>query len=157
MIESEERKQRIENTIENWAIHCLLKPHLREGDIRNLVGQIMDEFYHVTLSCGHQVMNINEGVLISFKDVDHEGKECEVQGNYCKDCAEKYKKELGSKEIKSDTVPEGSTCHYERIDGKWYVVWGADFPQDNSGRKEVDWKEAFLLECGYLEAKSEKD
>ena len=57
---------------------------------------------------------------------------------------------------KDITIPEGSTCHYERIDRKWYVVWDADFMQDSPGRKEVTENEALLLECGYLEAKSEK-
>jgi hypothetical protein len=57
---------------------------------------------------------------------------------------------------KDNTIPEGVTCHYERINGKWFVVWGADFMQDRPGRKEVAENEAFLLECGYLIGKAEK-
>jgi hypothetical protein len=47
-------------------------------------------------------------------------------------------------------IPLGATCHYERINGQWYVVWGADFVGDESGRKLVPDKEALLLEMGYL-------
>jgi len=52
-------------------------------------------------------------------------------------------------------IPLGATCHYERIDGKWYVVWGADFESDKSGKALVDDKEALYLEMGYQTAKSE--
>lgn len=60
-------------------------------------------------------------------------------------------------EIKSEIpeIPYGSTCHYERINKKWYVVWGADFPNDNSGRKLVADNEALLLEIGYQTAVSD--
>lgn len=44
----------------------------------------------------------------------------------------------------------GQTCSYERIEGKWYMTWGADFPQDDSGKLLVNDYEATLLEMGYL-------
>jgi hypothetical protein len=101
MTESKEKQQRIESIIEHWTESCILKQYLREGDIRNLASQIIDEFYHVQLCCNHKVMHIKEGIRLAFKDVDSEGNECEVQGDYCRDCAEKYKKELGAWEIKN--------------------------------------------------------
>lgn len=52
-------------------------------------------------------------------------------------------------------IPLGATCHYKReSSGKWFVVWGADFPQDKSGRKQVSDSESLLLENGYLIAKA---
>lgn len=51
-------------------------------------------------------------------------------------------------------IPLGATCHYERDkDGRWWIVWSADFEQDESGRKLVE--ESILLEMGYQQAKSE--
>jgi len=52
-------------------------------------------------------------------------------------------------------IPLGSTCHYERIEGKWYVVWAEDFEGDGSGKELVDGNEKFYLECGYEVSKSE--
>lgn len=52
-------------------------------------------------------------------------------------------------------IPLGVTCHYERIENKWYVVWCADFPGDNPGRKLMSENAAFLLECGYQIGKNE--
>lgn len=49
----------------------------------------------------------------------------------------------------------GATCHYERINKKWFVVWGADFPNDGDFKEQVSEKEAWFLECGYLIGKSE--
>lgn len=60
------------------------------------------------------------------------------------------------KEVQTDKttrIPMGATCHYERIDGKWFVVWGADF--DPSGRAKVTDKDAILLEMGYQQKRSE--
>jgi hypothetical protein len=45
-------------------------------------------------------------------------------------------------------IPIGATCHYEKIEDKWYVVWGGDF-KDKDGRKEVENEIAFYLDCGY--------
>lgn len=58
---------------------------------------------------------------------------------------------------KNIKIPEGVTCHYERINRKWFVVWSADFMQDDPGYKELSESEAFLLECGYLIGKAEKE
>lgn len=46
-------------------------------------------------------------------------------------------------------APYGRTCHYERINKKWYVVWSSDFLNDKSGSIEVNDKDSFLLEVGY--------
>ncbi|MFA5299614.1 MAG: hypothetical protein WC389_15605 [Lutibacter sp.] len=104
MIESQEKREQLIKIIDHWAEFCLLKQHLRNGDIGNLVNDIIEEFYTTSLSCGHQVRSIDGGILIGFNDVDRDGNECEVQGIYCKDCAEKYKKELGAWEIKTSEV-----------------------------------------------------
>lgn len=52
-------------------------------------------------------------------------------------------------------IPQGVTCHYVRVDKKWYVFWGADFLQDKPGSKLVPENEAWLLECGYQIGKQE--
>jgi hypothetical protein len=57
--------------------------------------------------------------------------------------------------LKDVKISEGVTCHYDRIDSKWYVVWGADFPGDDPGKKLVPDNEALLLEMGYQVAKFE--
>ena len=91
-IESEEKKQRLLDIIERWVSHTKVEPYLREGDIPGLVRQIIEEFYHVSLSCGHYVRDLDEGVSLAFKDND----DSEIHGIYCKDCAKRYKKELGA-------------------------------------------------------------
>ena len=58
--------------------------------------------------------------------------------------------------VKLKGIPLGATCHYERIGGKWFVVWSGDFIGDGSGRREVPDSEAFILNCGYYEGKNEK-
>ena len=104
MIESEEKRKRLTEDIEHWCDHVKATPFLRRGDIQGLVHTILTEFYHEIYSCGH--MGNNDGVAIAFRDfivdrgdMDDGGDICEVQGIYCKDCAEKYKKELGAWEI----------------------------------------------------------
>lgn len=57
----------------------------------------------------------------------------------------------------SSDIPLGATCHYERIDNKWYVVWDVDFQSDEQGCKLVDDNEAIYLEMGYQTAKTEGD
>lgn len=94
-IESEEKRKRLTELIQRWATHTKVLPQLREYDIPGLVGQVLEEFYHITLCCGHLVRDSDEGVHIAFNDVDGE-----VSGLYCKDCAEELKKELGAWEVK---------------------------------------------------------
>ena len=98
MIESEVKKQRLLETIDHWCEFTKIKPYLRAGDIPSLISQIIDEFYHVTLCCGHKVNSSEEGVDLKFKD-NINGKISEVYGSYCKDCAEEYIKELGAEKI----------------------------------------------------------
>ena len=92
MIESEERRQRITERITRWCGHTKILPHLREYDIPGLVGFILEEFYHVKLSCGHLVRDMNEGIVLTFKETDGS----EVTGIYCKDCVKRYKKDLNA-------------------------------------------------------------
>ncbi len=99
MIESEEKRKRLTDTITRWCEHTKSLPLLREHDIPSLVGSILQEFYHITLCCGHLVGEHEEGIHLAFKDYD-DGKLCEVSGLYCKECAKKYKKKLGAWEIK---------------------------------------------------------
>jgi hypothetical protein len=103
MIESEEKKERLTETITYWCENTKISPYLRNYDIPNLVRQIMAEFYHVTLCCGHMVSSFEEGVLIAFKDM-YDGEKCETQGFYCKQCAEKYKREIGAWEVETRSV-----------------------------------------------------
>ena len=91
MIESEEKRKRLTDTIEHWCKHVKATPLLRNGDIQGLVRSVLEEFYHVRLSCGHMVRG-NEGVDLTFKEYDGS----EISGIYCDDCAEHYKKELGA-------------------------------------------------------------
>lgn len=107
MIESEDKRKRLTDTITRWCKHTKTLPLLREHDIPSLVGSILQEFYHTTLCCGHMISEHEDGVHIAFKDfivdrgdMEHGGGMGEVSGLYCKECAEKYKKELGAWEIK---------------------------------------------------------
>lgn len=49
MVESEEKRQRLLDTIEHWANHTRIMPYLRPYDIPGLVRQVLGEFYHVHL------------------------------------------------------------------------------------------------------------
>ncbi|KKN17544.1 hypothetical protein LCGC14_0964690 [marine sediment metagenome] len=106
MIESVEKQKRLNDIVGRW---CKQTQHrnLRGGDIQSLVSQVMSEFYHITLCCGHQVMEMEEAVSIAFNDfitdrgdMEHGGGMGVVSGCYCRDCAEQYKKKLGAWEIK---------------------------------------------------------
>lgn len=83
-IESEEKRERITDTVERWAEHTLIRPYLREYDIPSLVNSIITEFYHVCLCCGHWVERMDEGVELSMVDTDGST----ISGVYCRDCAE---------------------------------------------------------------------
>lgn len=98
MIQSEEKKKRLLELIAQWCAHTKIEQLLRAHDIPSLVGSILDEFYHVHLCCGHLVASSDEGVHIAFNDNDSV-----VSGLYCRECANRYKKELGAWEVKSDT------------------------------------------------------
>lgn len=82
-IESEEKRQRITDTIERWTEHTKVSQYLRPYDIPGLVESIITEFYHIKLCCGHWVKEMSEAVDIEIDDP--EGK---VYGGYCQDCAE---------------------------------------------------------------------
>ena len=97
-IESEEKRKRLIDMITRWCEHTKVLPQLRSYDIPGLVSQVLEEFYNVVLCCGHLIKGSEEGVYISFKDW-YDGEECERSGVYCKECAEKYKKELGAWEV----------------------------------------------------------
>ena len=100
MIESRKKKEKLTDLVRRWCKHTQ-HHNLRDGDVSSLVSQVLDEFYSIKLSCGHLVRDMDEGVCIAF--FDESGR---VQGIYCKDCAEEYKKKLGAWEIKSE-VREG--------------------------------------------------
>ena len=93
-IESEEKRERLKELITHWCEHTKILPHLREYDVPGLVRQILEEFYHITLCCGHMVESCDDGVHIAFNDVGGE-----VSGLYCKVCAEKYIQTLGAWKI----------------------------------------------------------
>ncbi len=94
MIESEEKRARLKDLIEHWAKHTKADQMLREGDIPNLVGQVIEEFYHVRLSCGHYVRSIDDGHPMKYKDVN--GK---VYGTYCDDCSIWYREKLKATDV----------------------------------------------------------
>lgn len=95
MVKSEEQRKELNDIINRWSEHTKVVQYLREYDIPNLVSQILDVFYKVTFYCRHKG-NYEDGVHIAFKGMDG-GDEREISGLYCKDCAEKYKGELGDK------------------------------------------------------------
>ena len=93
MIESTYNRTLITEDIERWAKYTKIKQYLRVGDIPNIVNTIIDEFYHVTLSCCHKVRSIDEGIDIEFEDVccDADGiGECMITMSVCKDCLKDY-------------------------------------------------------------------
>lgn len=99
MIESEEKLEGLTRIITRWAKHTKVYAQLRTPDIPMLAYQILEEFYHVQLSCGHLVESIDEGVRIAFYDYGNEEKVV-ISGLYCPECAEKYKRNLGAWEVK---------------------------------------------------------
>jgi len=99
MIESEEKRKRIIDTITHWTEMTKVKPYLREHDIPGLVSCILQEFYHITLCCGHLVNELDEGVDIEFYEYGDESKGI-ITGTYCKECIKRYKKLKGFKIIK---------------------------------------------------------
>ena len=99
MLESEQKRKRLTDLITHWCEHTNVLPYLRDYDIPSLVGQVMEEFYQLRCTCGHSIRDFDEGVHIAFKDMN-DGEEVEVSGLYCKDCAERYKKNLGAWEVK---------------------------------------------------------
>lgn len=103
MIESEEKRRIITERLERWVKHTKVDWLLRPGDIPGLVSSIIEEFYHISLCCGHYVQDMEEGVNLSFVEnfTDEDGfQKGIISGVYCKDCAEIYKKELGAWETK---------------------------------------------------------
>ena len=63
----------------------------------------------------------------------------------------------GKKDLAKEAIKSGQTCHYERIEGKWYVVCSDDFPGDESGKQELSSNDAILLELGYQQRISEEE
>lgn len=51
-------------------------------------------------------------------------------------------------------VPRGVTCHYERIENRWYVVWDGDFHSSDSGRLQCDNHDSMMLEMGWQVGKA---
>ena len=98
MIESEEKRKRLTDTVEHWCKHTKVDHLLRCHDIPGLVDSVLSEFYHIQLSCGHLVRDFSEETVLTFKEYD----ESEITGCYCADCAEHYKKELGAWEQKNE-------------------------------------------------------
>ena len=95
MIESEQKRERLLGVVKGWCSHTKVTHLLREGDIPSLVDQILEEFYHVTLCCGHMTRSMEDSVHIAFKENDGST----VSGLYCSDCAEGFKQKLGAWEV----------------------------------------------------------
>jgi hypothetical protein len=102
MIESEEKRKRIDDIVRQWTKNTKVEQYLREYDIPGLVNQIINEFYHINLSCGHWVRQY-EGESFDFSHKTWEYDDCydydgpfrgswsTISGNYCRDCYEKMK------------------------------------------------------------------
>jgi len=96
-IESEELRKKITEDIKRWCDQVKATPLLRQGDIEGLVRTILEEFYHIHLTCGHMVKELDEGINLEIDD--SEGKE---YGFYCRDCAEKFIKAGFASSLKRD-------------------------------------------------------
>ena len=94
MVDSEVQRKRLLDLVTRWADHTKVTPYLRGHDIPGLVCQILDEFYHITLSCGHLVDSMDECVSLELKETDGV-----YYGSYCKDCAERYVAEGFAKRV----------------------------------------------------------
>ena len=115
MIESEEKKELLKEIIERWSRIIKIEQYLREYDVPSLVSQIINEFYHINLSCGHWVRQY-EGESFDFShktweydccgdyDGPTQGVWSIVSGNYCRDCYDK---------MKMDYDEEGYPIDYE--------------------------------------------
>lgn len=95
MIESEVKRERLTDILTRWADNTKVSWMLRDFDIPWLVREILEEFYHVRLCCGHYVEDHDDGVAIEFDENDGSV----VSGLYCRVCAEEYKRDLGAREI----------------------------------------------------------
>jgi len=94
LIESEEKRIRLNEIIMQWCEHIKVLPQLREYDIPRLVSLILEEFYTIDLTCGHLVRSFHEGKMLTFNE--HGG---ETTGLYCSDCFAARLKEKGKNEI----------------------------------------------------------
>jgi len=95
MIESKKNRKAFEEIITRWAKHTKVDQWLRDGDILNLVSSLLGELYHITLSCGCQVKEMDEGIDVTFEDncVDEDGfGKRTVSCSVCKDCLKVYSK-----------------------------------------------------------------
>ena len=102
MIESEEKKERLREIIERWSRNTRIEQYLREYDIPGLVNQIINEFYHINLSCGHWIRQY-EGESFDFShktweydccgdyDGPSRGAWSTISGSYCRDCYDKMR------------------------------------------------------------------
>ena len=100
-IESEEKRKQLFDDISRWCDNVKATPLLRKGDIENLAGTILGEFYHVTLCCGHMVRSVDEGVVLEFYEYEDKTRGI-VVGTYCQDCAKDYIEKLGAREVKDE-------------------------------------------------------
>lgn len=96
MIESESKRERIKDIIGRWAKYTKIEQYLRDHDIPSLVDQVITEFYHIKLCCGHWIRDYSESFDFAYKtwDCDWEGSGWStVSGNYCRECYERMKKD----------------------------------------------------------------
>ena len=94
MIESVEKQKRILDYLQRWAMNCRIGWFLRRDDLSSLSWHIIDEFYNITLSCGHKVRSPYKEYILELKD----GEES-YQGNYCEDCATESLQDKNCKKI----------------------------------------------------------
>ncbi len=85
MIESEEKRKEIIESVEHWAKWTRVETLLRPGDAYTLSDTILQLFYKVVLTCGHMVKTIDEGVYLRVDD----GEEGWYEGLYCQHCAQR--------------------------------------------------------------------
>ena len=109
MIESEEKRKKLQEKIERWAKHTKVDQLLRDHDIPGLVQNILEEFYHIHACCGHMVKEQNEMHDFTHKewwsDFDGSGWS-DVSGCYCKDCYDWMIKQYDDKGFPIDEEEE---------------------------------------------------
>jgi len=86
MIEYKIKKHRIAKAIERWSITTKIAPMLRDYDIPSLVLEIMDAFFPIHLTCGHQVADVGEIHTIERKEQQRDGSMARVSSPVCRDC-----------------------------------------------------------------------
>lgn len=86
MILSREAEKRVTKIVEAWGVNTCQWWIATPQDRKELVADIIKEFYPHILSCGHRVRDVSEGVVATWQEAGGE-----KQANVCADCAKEDK------------------------------------------------------------------